>query len=148
MQDKIIGFTAGVFDMFHIGHLNLLKNAAARCDYLIVGVNSDELVESYKDKKTVVPLRERMEIIRQIKYVDEVVRIDSLDKEKSWKSLHYHRIFIGDDWKGNPRWQKTERDMAKFGVKVIYLPHTGGTSSTLLRDRLGDDNWGLTMKAD
>ncbi|MBO6292657.1 MAG: hypothetical protein J6N51_10450, partial [Selenomonas sp.] len=114
----------------------------------IVGVNSDELVESYKDKKTVVPLRERMEIIRQIKYVDEVVRIDSLDKEKSWKSLHYHRIFIGDDWKGNPRWQKTERDMAKFGVKVIYLPHTGGTSSTLLRDRLGDDNWGLTMKAD
>lgn len=148
MQDKIIGFTAGVFDMFHIGHLNLLKNAAARCDYLIVGVNSDELVQSYKDKKTVVPLGERMEIIRQIKYVDEVVRIDSLDKRKSWEVLHYHRLFIGDDWKGNPRWQKTEQDMAQLGVKVIYLPHTEGTSSTLLRDRLGDDNWGLTMKAD
>ena len=148
MQDKIIGFTAGVFDMFHIGHLNLLKNAAARCDYLIVGVNSDELVQSYKDKKTIVPLTERMEIIRQIKYVDEVIRIDSLDKKKSWEMLHYDRLFIGDDWKGNPRWQKTEEEMAKLGVKVIYLPHTDGTSSTLLRDRLGDDNWGMTMKVD
>ena len=148
MQDKIIGFTAGVFDMFHIGHLNLLKNAAARCDYLIVGVNSDELVKIYKDKKTVVPLAERMEIIRQIKYVDEVVRIDSLDKKKSWEMLHYDRLFIGDDWKGNPRWQQTEREMAEYGVKVIYLPHTEGTSSTLLRDRLGDDNWGVTMEAD
>ena len=112
MQDKIIGFTAGVFDMFHIGHLNLLKNAAARCDYLIVGVNSDELVQSYKDKKTIVPLTERMEIIRQIKYVDEVIRIDSLDKKKSWEMLHYDRLFIGDDWKGNPRWKKTEEEMA------------------------------------
>lgn len=148
MQDKIIGFTAGVFDMFHIGHLNLLKNAAARCDYLIVGVNSDELVQSYKDKKTVVPLEERMEIIRQIKYVDEVIRIDSLDKKKSWEMLHYHRLFIGDDWRGNPRWRKTEEEMVDFGVKVIYLPHTDGTSSTLLRDRLGDDNWGITMKVD
>lgn len=148
MQDKIIGFTAGVFDMFHIGHLNLLKNAAARCDYLIVGVNSDELVQSYKDKKTIVPLTERMEIIRQIKYVDEVIRIDSLDKKKSWEMLHYDRLFIGDDWKGNPRWKKTEEEMAEFGVKVIYLPHTDGTSSTLLRDRLGDDNWGITMKVD
>lgn len=148
MQDKIIGFTAGAFDMFHIGHLNLLKNAAARCDYLIVGVNSDELVQSYKDKKTIVPLEERMEIIRQIKYVDEVIRIDSLDKKKSWEMLHYHRLFIGDDWRGNPRWLKTEKEMAAYGVKVIYLPHTDGTSSTLLRDRLGDDNWGITMKVD
>ncbi|MBR3621895.1 MAG: adenylyltransferase/cytidyltransferase family protein [Selenomonadaceae bacterium] len=148
MQDKIIGFTAGVFDMFHIGHLNLLKNAAARCDYLIVGVNSDELVQSYKDKKTVVPLAERVEIIRQIKYVNEVVVIDSLDKKQSWKKLHYDRLFIGDDWRNNPRWKQTEKEMAELGVKVVYLPHTNGTSSTLLRDRLGDDNWGMTMKVD
>ena len=139
MQDKIIGFTAGVFDMFHIGHLNLLKNAAARCDYLIVGVNSDALVEEYKGRKTIVPLAERMEIVRQIRYVDEVIRIDSLDKKISWRLLKYNRLFIGDDWQGSPRWQATEKEMAEFDVKVIYLPHTEGTSSTLLRDRLGDD---------
>ena len=127
MQDKIIGFTAGVFDMFHIGHLNLLKNAAARCDYLIVGVNSDELVQSYKDKKTIVPLMERMEIIRQIKYVDEVIRIDSLDKKKSWEMLHYDRLFIGDDWKGNPRWQKNRGRNGKAGSKG-YLPSSYGWS--------------------
>ena len=132
----MIGFTAGTFDMFHIGHLNLLKNAKSRCDYLIVGVNSDQLVEEYKKKKAVVPLDERMEIIRAIRYVDEVMRIDSLDKVVSWKKKHYDLLFIGDDWKGNPRWIKTEEEMQKYGVKVVYLPHTEGTTSTLLREKL------------
>lgn len=136
MEEKVIGFTAGTFDMFHIGHLNLLKNAKSRCDYLIVGVNSDQLVEEYKKKKAVVPLEERMEIIRSIRYVDEVMRIDSLDKVLSWKKKHYDLLFIGDDWKGNPRWMKTEEEMAKYGVRVIYLPHTEGTTSTLLREKL------------
>lgn len=136
MGEKVIGFTAGTFDMFHIGHLNLLKNAKSRCDYLIVGVNSDQLVEEYKKKKAVVPLEERMEIIRSIRYVDEVMRIDSLDKILSWKKKHYDLLFIGDDWKGNPRWIKTEEEMAKYGVKVVYLPHTEGTTSTLLREKL------------
>ena len=136
MKEKVIGFTAGTFDMFHIGHLNLLKNAKSRCDYLIVGVNSDELVEEYKNKKAVVPLTERMEIIRSIRYVDEVMRIDSLDKVLSWKKKHYDLLFIGDDWKGNIRWQQTEEEMAKYGVKVVYLPHTEGTTSTLLREKL------------
>ena len=124
MGEKLIGFTAGTFDMFHIGHLNLLKNAKSRCDYLIVGVNSDQLVEEYKKKKAVVPLDERMEIIRAIRYVDEVMRIDSLDKVVSWKKKHYDLLFIGDGWKGNPRWIKTEEEMQKYGVKVVYLPHT------------------------
>ncbi len=136
MGEKLIGFTAGTFDMFHIGHLNLLKNAKSRCDYLIVGVNSDQLVEEYKKKKAVVPLDERMEIIRAIRYVDEVMRIDSLDKVVSWKKKHYDLLFIGDDWKGNPRWIKTEEEMQKYGVKVVYLPHTEGTTSTLLREKL------------
>lgn len=136
MEEKVIGFTAGTFDMFHIGHLNLLKNARSRCDYLIVGVNSDRLVEEYKGKKAVVPLEERMEIIRELRCVDEVIWIDSLNKEISWHQKHYHLLFIGDDWKGNPRWKQTEIQMAEYGVKVIYLPHTDGTTSTLLREKL------------
>lgn len=136
MREKVIGFTAGTFDMFHIGHLNLLKNARSRCDYLIVGVNSDRLVEEYKGKKAVVPLQERMEIVRSVRYVDEVMQIDSLDKSISWKQKHYELLFIGDDWKGNERWKKTEMQMAEYGVRVVYLPHTEGTTSTLLREKL------------
>lgn len=135
---KIVGFTAGTFDMFHIGHLNLIKNAKARCDYLIVGVNSDELVQEYKGKNVIVPLEERIEIIRALKYVDEVMRIDSLDKKLSWNQKHYNLLFIGDDWKGNPRWENTKKEMEQFGVQTIFLPHTEGTNSTLLREKLID----------
>jgi len=135
---KLIGFTAGTFDMFHIGHLNLIKNAKSRCDYLIVGVNSDQLVQEYKGKKVIVPLEERMEIIRSLKYVDEVMQIDSLDKKVSWNIKHYDLLFIGDDWKGNPRWESTRVEMEQYGVQTIFLPHTEGTTSTLLRDKLSD----------
>ena len=138
MKEKIIGFTAGTFDMFHIGHLNLLRNAKSRCDYLIVGVNSDQLVEEYKHKKAVVPLEERMEIVRALRCVDEVMRIDTLDKVVSWKKKHYDLLFIGDDWKGDERWKRTEEEMLQYGVKVVYLPYTEGTNSTLLRERLVD----------
>jgi len=110
--------------MFHIGHLNLIKNAKARCDYLIVGVNSDELVREYKNKVAIISLSERMEIVRSLKYVDEVMRIDSLDKKISWKEKHYDILFIGDDWKGNPRWEATKEEMLQFGVKTIFLPHS------------------------
>lgn len=136
MIKKIIGFTAGTFDMFHIGHLNLLKNAYSRCDYLIVGVNSDKLVEEYKGKKAIIPLEERMEIVRALRFVDEVMQIDSLDKKISWKQKHYDLLFIGDDWKGNPRWESTVKEMNDVGVKTIFLPHTEGTNSTLLREKL------------
>lgn len=136
MEKKIIGYTAGTFDMFHIGHLNLIKNARSRCDHLIVGVNSDRLVEEYKGKKVVVPIEERMEIIRSLRFVDDVICVDSLDKKSIWNQLHYDLLFIGDDWKGNPRWEATADEMKKLGVETIFLPHTEGTNSTLLREKL------------
>jgi glycerol-3-phosphate cytidylyltransferase len=135
----IVGFTAGVFDMFHVGHLNLIENARKRCDYLIVGVNSDELVASYKDKKAVVPFEERFRIVKAIRYVDEAVRVDTLDKETLWREKPFDLLFIGDDWKGNPRWQKTERDMLALGVRTLYLPYTVGTTSTILRDKISNE---------
>lgn len=133
---KIIGFTAGAFDMFHVGHLNLIKNAKARCDYLIVGVNTDELIASYKDKNVVVPLAERLQIIESIKYVDEVIPVNTLNKEELWQKKKYDVIFIGDDWKGSQRWNETEQKLKKYNVDVVYLPYTTGTTSTLLREKL------------
>ena len=134
----IIGYTQGTYDMFHIGHLNLIRNAKAQCDYLIVGVNSDELVASYKNKSAIVPLSERMDIIEAIRYVDEVVACTTLDKVEMQKKLHFDKIFIGDDWKGNERWRQTELDMRALGAEVVYLPHTEGTSSTMLREKLNE----------
>ena len=128
-----IGYTQGVFDMFHIGHLNLIKHAKEYCEYLIVGVNSDELVKSYKHKTPVIQEDERAEIVRNIKCVDEVIIAHTLDKQIALNLFHFDVIFIGDDWKGNSRWEQTEIDFAKRGVDLIYLPHTDGISSTSLR---------------
>lgn len=102
-MEKIIGFTAGAFDMFHVGHLKLINNARTYCDQLIVGVNSDELIRQYKKKQTVIPFVERFEIINAIKGVSKAVRVDTLDKEEIWKNMPYHLLMIGSDWKGNER---------------------------------------------
>ena len=128
-----IGYTQGVFDMFHIGHLNLINGAAAQCEQLIVGVNSDELVQQYKDKKVVIPEKDRAEIIGNLKAVDRVEIVDTLDKVELYKKFHFDAVFIGDDWKGNERWLQTEKDLKKYGVDVVYLPHTPSVSSTGLR---------------
>lgn len=133
---KIIGYTQGTFDMFHIGHLNLIKNAKRHCDYLIVGINSDDLVESYKKKRPIVPLEERIEIVRAIKYVDEVIVTDTLDKTKIWENIRFDEIYIGDDWKGNARWEQTGQDVKKLGARLVFLPYTKETSSTMLREKL------------
>lgn len=133
---KIIGFTAGAFDMFHVGHLNLIKNARARCDYLIVGVNTDQLIEKYKKKKVIVPLQERLQIVESIRYVDEAISVETLNKERIWMEKKFDVVFIGDDWKGSQRWNETEEIMQRHGVKVVYLPYTRGTTSTLLREKL------------
>lgn len=135
-MEKVIGYTQGTFDMFHIGHLNLIKNAKRHCDYLVVGVNTDELVESYKNKRPIVPLEERAEIVRAIKYVDEVIVTKTLDKQKIWESVRFNEIYIGDDWKGNPRWEQTGKDMEKLGARLVFLPYTKETSSTMLREKL------------
>lgn len=119
--------------MFHIGHLNLLNQAKELCDYLIVGVNSDDLVEVYKHKKTVIHQEERCAIVSNIKAVDECIIVDTLDKVELWQKLHFEAAFVGDDWKGNARWLQTEQDLNKVGADVVYLQHTPGVSSTILR---------------
>lgn len=134
----IIGYTQGTYDMFHVGHLNLIRNARQGCDYLIVGVNTDELIQTYKKKVAIVPLDERMAIVSSLKYVDEVIPCDTLDKKETCKKYHINKIFIGDDWRGSERWKQTEEELAPYGVEVVYLPYTQNTSSTLLREKLKD----------
>ncbi len=128
-----VGYTQGVFDMFHIGHLNLINKAKEQCDYLVVGVNSDALVQQYKNKTTVIKERDRAEIIKNLKAVDDVIIVDTLDKLEIHKSVKFDAVFIGDDWKGNERWSKTEEDLMKVDAQVVYLPHTPSISSTGLR---------------
>ena len=106
MKKYKVGYTQGVYDMFHIGHLNLLNNARDLCEHLIVGVNSDELVTQYKHKLPVIPEEERRLIVANIKAVDACEIVDTLDKVENYKRFHYDAVFIGDDWKGNARWRK------------------------------------------
>ena len=136
MKKKIIGYTQGTFDTLHFGHIRLLKNAKKMCDYLIVGVNSDDLVREYKQTETILKEDERKEIVSSIKYVDEASIVFSLNKVTQWNNFHFDFIFIGDDWKGNERWKNTEEEMKKLGVDVIYLPHTEGISTTLIKSKM------------
>jgi len=135
VKKTIVGYTSGVYDLFHVGHLNLLKNASSLCDNLIVGVSTDELV-SYKNKKAVIPHPERMEIIRNIKGVDTVVPQEDMDKFKMWERLKFDVMFVGDDWFETDKWREIEAKFNEVGVKVIYFPYTKGTSSTLLNQVL------------
>ena len=132
-----IGYTTGVFDLFHIGHLNMLKNAKSLCDKLIVGVTTDELV-AYKNKRAVISFEERIEIVRSIKYVDAAVSQDSMDKMEAWKRYHFDLMFVGDDWFNTPKWQDFEAQFKAVGVRIVYFPYTKGTSSTLINQVLLD----------
>ena len=133
---KKIGYTTGVFDLFHIGHLNILKRARLECDHLIVGITTDELSESAKNKKPFIPFQERMDLVEAVKYVDEVVPQTSYDKMEAWNNLKFDRMFVGDDWKGSDQWNAIENEFAQVGVEIIYFPYTTHTSSTILRDIL------------
>ena len=133
MKEFKVGYTQGVYDMFHIGHLNLLNHAKEYCDILVVGVNSDELVRQYKHKTPVISENARQMIVANIKAVDECIIVGSLDKMEIWDQIHFEAIFIGDDWKGHPRWLNTEKELSTVGAKVVYLPHTDGVSSTMLK---------------
>ena len=129
MKKNIIGYTSGVYDLFHIGHLNMLRNSKSLCDKLIVGVTTDELV-SYKNKQAVIPFNERVEIIRNIRCVDTVVPQENMDKMKQWEKLKFDIIFVGDDWHDTKKWKIFEEDFMKVGVQIIYFPYTKGVSST------------------
>ena len=133
---KKIGYTTGVFDLFHIGHLNILKRARLECDYLIVGITTDELAMSIKGEKPFIPFEERMEIVESIKFVDEVVPQTNYNKIEAWNKLKFDRMFVGDDWKGTKEWIQIEKDFSKYNVEIIYFSYTTHTSSTILRDVL------------
>lgn len=136
MKKYIVGFTSGVFDMFHIGHLNILNRAKEHCDYLIVGVSTDEAVQSYKHKTPIIPFEQRAAIIAALKCVDEVVPQTTMDKLKMWKQKHFDVMFHGDEWKGTELYNRYEAEFEKVGVKIVYLPHTDGISSSMLREKL------------
>lgn len=135
MKKYKIGYTTGVFDMFHIGHLNILKNAKEQCDYLIVGVSTDELV-SYKNKTVIIPHDERMKIVESIRYVDKVVPQINMDKKGAWDKYKFDVMFVGSDWKGTDKWNEFEKEFKRIGVDIVYFPYTQGTSSTKLRETL------------
>lgn len=131
----IIGYTTGVFDLFHIGHLNLLKNAKGMCDRLIVGVTVDELVQ-YKGKSALIPFEDRIEIVRACKYVDAAVPQYDMDKLKACRELGATVLFVGDDWYGTEKWKEYEAEFAAEGIKIVYFPYTRGVSSTKIAEAL------------
>ncbi|MEW9501069.1 adenylyltransferase/cytidyltransferase family protein [Jeotgalibacillus marinus] len=136
MKQFKVGYTTGVFDLFHVGHLNILKNAKEQCEYLIVGVSTDELVMEYKNKLPVISHADRMEIVEGIKYVDQVVPQFSRDKFFAWERLHFNVMFVGDDWKGNALFDEVEKKFNHVGVEVVYFPYTKNVSSTLVKERI------------
>ena len=134
-RKQIIGYTAGVYDLFHIGHLNLLKNAKGMCDKLIVGVTVDELV-TYKGKHAFIPFEDRIEIVRACKYVDAAVPQYNMDKLEACKKLKANILFVGDDWYNTPKWEEYEKQLNEAGIRVVYFPYTKGVSSTKINEAL------------
>lgn len=131
----IIGYTTGVYDLFHIGHLNLLKSAKGLCDRLVVGVTTDNLI-SYKGKNAMIPFEDRIEIVRSCKYVDAAVPQYDMDKLATCKKLGATILFVGDDWYGTEKWQNYEKEFSEAGIKIIYFPYTKGISSTRISEAL------------
>lgn len=136
MKQYKIGYTTGVFDLFHVGHLNILKKAKDHCEYLIVGVSTDELVMGYKNKRPVIPHNERMAIVEGIKYVDEVVPQINRNKFSAWEEIGFDVMFVGDDWKGNLLFEETEKQFKQVGVDIVYFPYTKGVSSTIVKEKI------------
>lgn len=133
----ILGYTTGVFDLFHIGHVNLLRNAKGMCDKLVVGVTTDDLV-SYKNKKSVISFEERMEVVRSCRYVDAVIPQEDMDKFIQWQKIKFDVMFVGDDWFKSEKWEAIDKQFKEEGVRVVYFPYSKGTSSTLINNVLLD----------
>lgn len=133
------GYTVGTFDLFHVGHLNLLKEAKKYCEYLIVGIHSDEWVYQCKKHNTIIPYNERAEIISSIKYVDEIVKNTGLSKIQAWNEYRFNVAFIGDDWKNTEIWTNIEKELNTVGVDVIYIPYTKEISTTYLKKKIASE---------
>ena len=131
-EQKVIGYTTGVFDMLHIGHLNVIKRAKEQCDYLVVGVSTDELVRAEKNKTPVIPFEERLELVRALKYVDDAVPQEDKNKMGAWERIRFNKMFVGSDWQGTDTWKAYEKQFEAVGVEIVYLPYTDGVSSTQL----------------
>ena len=140
MKKYKIGYTTGVYDMFHIGHLNVLKRAKEQCDYLIVGVTTDELCYKRKNKYPIINEVERMAIVSELRCVDKVVPQENMDKLAAVKKFNVDAVFVGSDWKGTDAWNEYEKQFAEVDCEVVYLEHTDGISSTILRERLNHNN--------
>lgn len=136
MKKYKIGYTTGVFDMFHIGHLNILRRAKEQCEYLIVGVSTDEIVQTYKHKTPIIPFEQRVAIVEAIKYVDKVVPQTTMDKLQAWQNVKFNVMFHGSDWQNSELYDKYQKEFAKLGVDVVFLPHTDGISSTDIAKKL------------
>jgi glycerol-3-phosphate cytidylyltransferase len=134
----VVGYAPGVFDTFHIGHLNVLRRASLQCDYLIAGVTSDEVTLAQKGKPPLVPAAERIEIVRSMEFVDDVVLEVTSDKIVTWEDVRFDICFKGDDWKGTAKWDGLEEQFARRGARVVYLPYTLHTSTSNVRRQLGD----------
>ncbi len=134
MKKYKVGYTTGVYDMFHIGHLNIIKEAKKRCDYLIVGVSTDDLCFASKKKYPIIPFNDRCSIVEALKYVDRVVPQHDKDKYAAWEKYHFDVMFVGDDWKGSSLFQKAEKQLNAVGCDVVYFPYTKKISSSLLRE--------------
>lgn len=130
----IIGYTAGVFDLLHVGHINLLKNAKGLCDSLIVGVSTDEYVQKYKNKTPVIPCLDRMALVRELKSVDVVIKQESGDRLALHSKIKFDIMFVGDDWYQNPKWQEMEKKFDELNVKIVYLPYTKEISTTKINE--------------
>ena len=135
-----LGYTTGVFDLFHIGHLNIIREAKRRCNRLIVGVSTDEVVEKYKGHRPIIPFEQRIEIVRSIRYVDEAVPQESMNKLEAWEKLHFDVLFHGNDWQNSPMYNEITETFKKINVAVVFLPHTQGVSSTSIAARIGCAN--------
>lgn len=137
MKKYKVGYTAGVYDMFHVGHLNIIMNAKQYCEHLIVAVSTDEVVWQNKHKKPIINFKDRVRIVEAIRYVDMVVpQNDYMDKKSAAIKYGIDVMFVGDDWKGTEKWNRIEKELSEINVDVVYLPHTAGISSTVLREKM------------
>lgn len=132
--EGVIGYTTGVYDMFHIGHLNIIQSAKELCDFLIVGVSSDELVQQEKEKTPIIPFEERIKIIAALRDVDMVVKQENKNKFEAWEKYKFDKMFVGSDWEGTPQWKQYEEQFRPVNVEIVYLPYTNGISSSKLTE--------------